>query len=856
MSAKKPNRGGWPAAVLKGLLRRAAPAPKPPAETPPPPAPQSQPEAQPQPESPLILVQAPDASAEIIELEGDLHRLQQQQLAWPFSPPPASPSSAPLPSLDESHYWEIARKLGRWALLGLCILLAALPPFLVFLDRWLLDRQVHDLLRDTWCRSEFFCQLWWPSYFLIIIASAVLLVLLVVFAVRDNRPHNNQAPAAPGDSQEQKAAIRPEQRRIARGLEVLALGWFLLLMLLAAGSRIAPGIELLPAILVYLLGRVLAEYSAGTLFMMLRGWWARFWPLGLAHLSLIVFLSDSSVGRPTALLTFGLLVAALLNLWRLRSRIQTIHWVTLAAVFLFTLNINSWAFSTIGDEYSFFTFGRDILQYQTWDYRTSHFFNGMGVYGSHPYLSSVFHALSMGLLGVNNFGWRFSSLYLAALSIPMFYFFFRRFLDERVSLLGAGMLGCSHYLMTFGKIGYNNLQALFVMGLVLWAAGEAVRSRRALNYTFLGLSLGLVFYVYPAALYVLPLAGLLMLMYDPPFNRPALKRWFLAGVAFFIFFSPLIFQPEYWQAKVAGTLFYNPDIMQQDGGIAGHLARNFLYSLFSFLYIAQESHFVTSSYVDPLSGMLVLLGLAWAIKLLRRDRFAVFLLLGFLLLNFFVGATHDRSTPANTRMFLLLPWFTLLAALGLSWLAWQLQRLHAPPRLATALAVLLLAGILAGNLYQAYSLSRQRSEGQPSMEMLFLRMLQRDASLQSAAMQDAPRRIYLFITEEGWNIDGLRLAQQIYAVPDSVTQLQRVAVTGSELPPSVVDLIQNEDVGVIIQPWMREDWRAALETRLAEWNKKPCVIRDIPTTDPRFTIWWSERWSFTCPADGDWSLPR
>ncbi|HZU86105.1 MAG TPA: glycosyltransferase family 39 protein, partial [Anaerolineaceae bacterium] len=556
-------------------------------------------------------------------------------------------------------------------------------------------------------------------------------------------------------------------------------------------------------------------------------------------------------GRPGTLLTFALLVVALINLWRHRAQVETIHWLTLAAIFLFTIDINSWTYSAIGDEFSFFTFGRDILQNQTWDYRNTHIFNGMGVYGTHPYLSSVFHAFSMGFLGVDNFGWRFSSLYLAAISIPMFYFFFRRFLDERVSLLGAGMLGCSHYLMTFGKVGYNNLQALFVMGLALWLAGEAVRNRRWLNYTLLGLALGLVFYVYPAAFYILPLVGLLLLMYDPPFNRAALQRWLMAGIAFFIFFCPLLFQPQYWETKVAGTLFYNPEVLQQPGGVAAHFGRNMLYSTYSFLFIPQESHFIVSSYVDPLSGMLVLLGLAWAIKLMRRDRFAVYVLIGFVLLNFFIGATHDRQTPPNTRMFLLLPWYTLLAALGLSWLAWQMQRLQAPRRLATALSVFLLVGVVAGNLYQAYDLSRQRNVGSPSVEMLFLRMLQRDEGF-----PDISRKSYLFLTEENWSVDGLLLLQEIYGVPASGTQLERVIVTDSELSPYLLARISDENVGVIIQPWMEEELSAQLEERLAELEKQPCMIKDTPKTDLRFTIWWSSRWIDLCPANGDWSVHR
>lgn len=847
MNKNEPKPNGRPFILIGKLFKkRAAPPPPPPSVPPSPPTPKVEPEAAP----PLVLVHVPDASAEIIDLEGEVHRLQEQQLTWPFNPPRPQQPKTEIPPLDENHYWEIARKIGRIGLVLVCVFLALLPPLFVFMERWLDDRGIRDVVRDSWCKSQFFCDMWWPSYFMIIIPVSLLVIALVVFVIRDNRPRF-QSPAAPQPEAPQKAEIRPEQRRTVRVMEGIAAAWLAVVIFSAITTNSAPGIELLPVILIYLGARILAEYPAGTIMYSLGRWWLRFWPLGLAHLTLILFLATFNSGRPGALLTFVALAAALLNLWKHRAQVETIHWITLAAIFVFTIDINSWVYSAVGDEFSFFTFGRDILQYQTWDYRNTHLFNGMGVYGTHPYFSSIFHALSMGVLGVDNFGWRFSSLYLAAISIPMFYYFFRRFLDERVSLLGAGMLGCSHYLMTFGKVGYNNLQALFVMGLVLWLAGEAVRNRRRLNYTLFGLSLGLVFYVYPAAFYILPLAGVLLLMYDPPFNRGAILRWLLAGVAFLIFFCPLLFQPEYWQTKVAGTLFYNPDVVQQMGGVGAHLVRNSLYSLYSFLFMPQESHFVVSSFVDPLSGMLVLLGLAWVIKLTRRDRFAVYVMICFVLLNFFVGATHDRQTPPNTRMFLLLPWFTLFAAFGLSWLAWQMQRLQVPRRLATSLAVLLLLGVIVGNLYQAYTLSRHRNEGTPSMEMLFLRMLQREDG-----MPDVARKNYLFLTQENWNIDGLRLLQEIYGVPDSNAQMERVVVTDGNFSPYLEERIRDENVGVILQPWMEEELRTQVEERLAELEKKPCVIRDTPKTDTRFTIWWSAKWIDLCPANGDWSIRR
>ena len=84
----------------------------------------------------------------------------------------------------------------------------------------------------------------------------------------------------------------------------------------------------------------------------------------------------------------------------------------------------------------------------------------------------------MKLFGSHNLGWHLSSLYLSAAAVGLFYLFFKTFVPRRVALVAAFFLAVSHYIMTFGKIGYNNLQALFAMSLALCAATWAIRTKR------------------------------------------------------------------------------------------------------------------------------------------------------------------------------------------------------------------------------------------------------------------------------------------------------------------------------------------------------------------------------------------
>jgi len=337
------------------------------------------------------------------------------------------------------------------------------------------------------------------------------------------------------------------------------------------------------------------------------------------------------------------------------------------AVVVYLIGIGSWRYAVIGDEYSFYSVARSIVEDQSIFQVGNNLFNGQAVYGAHPYFSSLLQAISMLLLGTANFGWRFSSLYLCALSAGFFYFFFKTFLSQRVAFVAAALLAVSHYLINFSKIGYNNLQALFMMSVALWMAGRALSSQRPVAFNLLGMAMGACLYVYPAALYALPLPVLLMLFYMPPTSRAALRRWSMMIASFSLTMLPLLFQPGYWQAKIAGTIFYNPDIIGSTAESLFHVGSNLLYTLFSFVYIPEESHFVVSSYVDPLTAIFLPIGLALILRWLRKERFAAFAAVAFIIEALLIGVSHDRPYPTATRMFMLLPWMALFGALGLCW---------------------------------------------------------------------------------------------------------------------------------------------------------------------------------------------
>lgn len=722
--------------------------------------------------------------------------------------------------------------------------LVFIPPLLVMLDRWFDDTQLVNVVRDDWCRVDVLCRTAYPSYFAFIIPCAVALMVLVVVAARS-------APGllefkSPAVSETWTPAISPEQYRLASRLELISAVGATLSIASALIFRRLPGLDLALAMLLYLVSRCLMEASWRTPLKVMQSGWKHWLALALAVLALVIFLYGfSSTGEKPWVLALPL-AAALVYLFRYRQRFSPVVWVALCALVLFTLNINSWKFAAIGDEYDFYDVAREIAARQSIAQVGANLFYGHAVFGSHPYLSSLIQAASIKFFGTGHFGWDFSNPFLSAVSILFFFLFFKRFISYRAALLAACFLGGSHYLMNFSKIGYNNLQALLVMSLVLAAAGYAVQSRRPLAFTLLGIAMASCFYVYPGALYVLVLPVLLLALYIPPVNRSAVRLWVLMLMPLVVLGIPLLFQPEYWTSKVMGTLA-NEDRYAKVQSLAYQIGSNLVYIFFSFLYTPQESHFVVSSYVDPVTALFVLPGLALLLRQVCRNRFALFCILGDLAFLILVGASHDREFPPNTRSFLMLPFFALFAALGLDWVITRLQAEFLTPAWAKRICVGMMVLMVAANLYQAYPVMWKRTRGTPSLETLFLRLLQLDQQENQVST-----KTYVFLTDENWNIDGLRLWPDLYNLPPAQAQLVHYEVKDGLLPEQAAARMKEEDTLVVIQPWMDPGQSARLEAALVDMGKSGCAVRDTSKTDVRFTFWHASKWDPLCESVTKW----
>jgi hypothetical protein len=729
----------------------------------------------------------------------------------------------------------------------LTVQLAALPSWLVVWDRWQGHALASPALNEGWSKVPFLRDLSLPPYFLLVFPCFPA-VLILVWWNKHNPvivfPKLRPVPSVPAGE-----GVSRAQQRAGNAVLVGSGVGLAAIVLRTLTGRSLPGWELVVALLAYALGWALREISVQELLSVWRRKQDLLVSLVLAHLALIVLLAACCSRRGMQWLPVLLFVLAGLNLLRpartlagLRHRRQVhpVFWVISLALVLSTVELNRWWFSVVGDEYSFFQIAKRILAQESLSVIGSKLFLGVEVYGSHPYLSSLIQAVSMRLLGVDNFGWRFGSIYVSAVSIGFFYYTFRAFVSRNTALLACFLLAVSHYLINFSKIGYNNTQALFAMSLALAASVWAVRSKRMLAFVVLGLAMGLCFYVYPAALYVLPVPGLLLLCYAPPRSRQMAGRWVALAATVMLCISPLLIQPGYWESKIVGTLLADPAVAQSPRTAATHRAQALVHAVSSVVYAATETHYVASSHVDPLSAALVIIGVSYMLKLALRIRFARVLLLCLGLFVLLVGVSHSETSPPNTRMFLLLPWWTLFAAVGLTWLGEQIGNVLGVKEHIAGFVGLVLVAILALNLYQAYVLAPPRMERYQNEVTLYLRMV-----MQAQEQRSDPMPTFVFITDPGWSPEGISENLHPVYFPDSPPALKSVVVTDATLPPEARALIVDPNTLVVIKPWLAASWRSALEDGLRSLGKVPCDIKTLRGTT-RFQLWHSGGWGMLC----------
>lgn len=472
-----------------------------------------------------------------------------------------------------------------------------------------------------------------------------------------------------------------------------------------------------------------------------------------------------------SLFTFAV-IFYLLDRWfrrGLRNPLSGGEWIfivvaTLAAVALCSFDLLSYKYAFIGDEFSFYTCARDILLGKSgW----KNIFSEEGVYGYHPRLSTYYQAAVMKVFGMNNFGWRFSSVLAAAACLLPFYVFLKLALSRRAAVWGTLFLCFSHYALTFAHMGYNNNHVVFPVVLALCLFALADRCGSSLGFFLCGAAAGMGFFTfYSSRIAVVFIAGMFIIR-APGRSR---ARWLL----FFLFFilgftmtvAPLIlprparFVDNMRKQSVLRDERGSPD---EDAGWhgltreeTGRMKRNTLRTLLSPIYFAAGTHFVSGTLLDAVTSSFFVLGLFYALFRVFGGGIYVFLLAAFVFSATVLGTSTPYATPPVTRMLFIVPLSCMIAALGAERFFAIVEKLTGRRRgILWLLAAAAAGSVIWMNLYRMHVEAPAWNGVDP--QSLVIRYL-----------KDAPgERRHYFLLPDDWG-DLIEFHVEFYNVDDKV----------------------------------------------------------------------------------------
>lgn len=351
----------------------------------------------------------------------------------------------------------------------------------------------------------------------------------------------------------------------------------------------------------------------------------------------------------------------------------------------FSLGIDHWKFSFVGDEWPFYLLAHNYI---TMGYPTD-IFSFAGAHGENAVIGSVYQALFLDIFGPSNIAWRMSNIILIIPISFFFYFWLTQVFGKQTALLSTLLLQTSYFLSNYFKIGYINPQALLLLVISLYLATKCGIERKARYFLILGLVMGLGFYIYIGPLIpVIIFPFLLPVFFGKETNSHTSKgtvlirnlKTNLSSRAFYrnallllggyiLLLSPII-NAGFDISGPTSKSFLEREFTDSSQ-IYINIFHNFLlfYKNFDYLY----NHFISGAYVDPITQILVLFGTLYSVYMVRKRSYLM-LLLSYISCCVIIGFTSPYAYTPTTRGIFFIPFAATFAGIGLSYLLGQMKR--------------------------------------------------------------------------------------------------------------------------------------------------------------------------------------
>ena len=312
-----------------------------------------------------------------------------------------------------------------------------MPSLLVVLDRFFHVPSVTNFPRQNLCRLGFLCEIGLPGYFTWIIFS-VYAVGVIIIAFGQSILGRIESLFQAQDLQ--SPAIPRAQSALSLKLKILAIVALLFIVIYSVLLQRIPGAELL---LVLFLWYAALRLQEKPVVLPAFSEWSNtaiqkiplYGTIIFSQAVLLLFLSEisASVDAVPWVYYLLLLTAIVLVIWQFKH-LGKLYWIFTIGIVIYTLNFNSWIFSKIGDEYSFFYAAVDITR-QSFLSIFDKFFHMQFVYNEQSYISSILQAIFIRFFGADRFGWAISNVFLVLITIPLFFNFLKTLLISELLFL-------------------------------------------------------------------------------------------------------------------------------------------------------------------------------------------------------------------------------------------------------------------------------------------------------------------------------------------------------------------------------------------------------------------------------------
>ena len=344
-------------------------------------------------------------------------------------------------------------------------------------------------------------------------------------------------------------------------------------------------------------------------------------------------------------------------------------------------------------------------------------------------------ALSLSFLGQSDFALRTVPAFIGVLTVVAAFPLIRRMFDSRIALLACGWFSTSLWHVLFSRVGLRSilLPLFLAVGFYcLWRGLKGVsaqvkgsdspdsltnanRSKPAIWFALGGITIGLSLYTYTPArfapLFVLALALYLAILHRRVF-RYALLGLALSFALIVLVSLPLglffLSHPDSFLERIQEVWVFSQEL--NEGRPSEALFDSALRTLGMFAVRGDVYWHSTISgrpLFDPLSALLLLLGLALAVRRFQQPAYGFTLI--WLVVMFIPSLLAVQGTPSPIRATALIPAIFILPALGTMWL-WDAWDSHLSRQQSSMQAVLrrlplllIALAFLSGAVYTYYS---------------------------------------------------------------------------------------------------------------------------------------------------------